>query len=81
MKYYIIKPASHKTDQLLIEGIKSMDNKADIVITLDEADICILQKGWTKSRICIAEEHSARAKGKKIREGYIYTDKYKVKLN
>lgn len=81
MKYYIIKPSSHKIDQLLIEGIKRMDKEADIVKTLDEADICVLQKGWTKSKICIAEEHSAREKGKKIREGYIYIDKYKVKLN
>ena len=81
MKYFISKPASHKIDETLVEGIKAMDSEAEFVSSLCDADISVFQKGWTKSKICVADYHMARDRHIERREGYIYTDKYKVTLN
>ena len=81
MKYYINKPVSHKLDNAIIEGIKKTDPDAIFVEKLCEADVCVLQKGWTRSRICVADYHLAREMRIERREAYIYTDKYTVKLN
>lgn len=81
MKYYISKPTSHKTDERLIEGIKSVDSEAEFVGNLYKADIAVFQKGWTKSKICVADYHLASDRRIERREAYLYTDKYKAKLN
>lgn len=81
MKYYISKPASYKLDELLIEGIKQMDSEAEFVKNLYEADIVVFQKGWTKSKICVADHHLARDKHIERREAYIYTDRFSAKTN
>lgn len=79
--YYISKPKSHKLNEAITDGIKKLDKEAVIVDTLEEADICIFQSGWTKSKKCVLEHHTARDKHIKCREGYLYTDYYCAKLN
>lgn len=81
MKYYIIKPKSHKLNETMTNGIRHVDKDAVFVNKLCDADICVMQRGWTKSKTCIAEYHLARELRIKRREGYIYTDKYVAKLN
>ena len=51
MKYYISKPNSHKTDENIISGIQKIDAEAVFVDALAHADICVFQKGWTKSNM------------------------------
>ena len=72
MKYYISKPVSHKLDESLIEGIKQVDSEAEFVKILNEADIVVFQKGWTKSKTCVAEYHLARDKHIERRKAYFY---------
>lgn len=81
MKYYISKPKSHELDIRVVDGIKAMDSEAQLTDTLCEADICVFQSGWTKSKLCIADYLLARDKRIERRESYIYTEKFKVKLN
>ena len=81
MKYYISKPNSHKLDKSIIDGITSIEPDAQFVDSLQEADICVFQSGWTKSKTCVAEHHLARDMHIERRESYIYTDKFKVKIN
>lgn len=81
MKYYISKPKSHKLNKDILSGIKHTDSDAIFVSKLCDADICVMQKGWTKSKTCIAEYHLARELNIERREGYLYTDKFTVKLN
>lgn len=81
MKYYICKPKKHKINETMLEGIKRMDSDATFVKNLCQADICVMQQGWTKSKICIKEHHLARELKIARREGYLYTDKYKVHTN
>ena len=80
MKYYISKPISYQLDGALIEGIQRMDPDAEFVNNLYHADICVFQKGWTKSRVCVTDYHLARNKKIKREEGYLYTDKWNIKL-
>ena len=81
MKYYISKPKSHKLDEAVVSGIKEVDSEAQFTDTLCEADICVFQSGWTKSKICVADYLLARDKRIERRESYIYIEKFKVKLN
>lgn len=81
MKYYISKPISHKLDDSIVIGVKEMDSEAVFVKSLYDADICIFQKGWTRSKVCVADYHSAGDNHIKRYESYIFTDKYRVKLN
>ena len=81
MKYYISKPKSHKLDEDLVDGIKSLDSETVIVDSLEKADVCVFQKGWTKSKTCVSEYHMARDKRIERKEGYLYKDKYRAKLN
>ena len=81
MKYFISKPKSHKLDERIIAGIKEIDSEAVIVQTLQDADIAVFQHGWTKSKTCITDYHSARDRHIERRESYLYTDRYSVKLN
>lgn len=81
MKYYISKPNAHKLDEDILNGIKRTDGEVIIVDSLEKADVCVFQNGWTKSRICVSEYHMARDRKIKRVEGYLYKDKYNVKLN
>lgn len=81
MKYYISKPVSHKFDESIVSGIKEIDSEAVFVKTLNDADICVFQKGWTKSKVCVADYHLARDKHIKREEAYIFTNRYTVKMN
>lgn len=81
MKYYISKPKSHKLDEEIINGIKHTDSEAIIVDSIEKADICVFQSGWTKSKTCVSEYHTARDKKIKCAEGYLYKDKFYAKLN
>lgn len=81
MKYYISKPKSHKLDERIVTGIQEMDSEAVFVKSLQDADICVFQNGWTKSNICVSDYHLARNKHIERREAYLYTDRYSVKLN
>lgn len=81
MKYYIIKPSSHKVDKDIVEGLKRVDNDAKIVQNLYQSDRAILQKGWTKSKNALAEYNLAKEKKIMCLEGYLFRDKYSIHLN
>lgn len=81
MKYYISKPVSHKLDERIVSGIKEIDSESEFVETLQDADICVFQNGWTKSKVCVAEYHLARDKHIDRKEAHLFIDKYLVKLN
>jgi len=82
MKYYIIKPNSSKVSTELMDGIKSIDTSATFVKTIEECNIAVLQKGWTNSKIAVAEMQRAIKELKlPCREGYFYTDRVKAHLN
>ena len=81
MKYYISKPISHKLDERIVSGIRIVDSESIIVDSIDEADVCVFQSGWTSSSKCISDHHYARNKRIKRHEGYLYIDKYKTKIN
>ena len=82
MKYYIIKAKSVSVREDILQGLRQMDKSADIVNKIEDCDIAILQQGWTRSKTAIAEKDQASYGFKKpCREGYLYTDKYKVHLN
>lgn len=81
MKYYICKPKAYKVDEKIAEGIRKTDKDAAFVELLDNADVCVMQKGWTKSKVCVKEYHKAREKGILRKEAYIYTDSYYAKVN
>lgn len=81
MKFYVIKPKSAEIDEQIIAGMLNIDPQAAAVSSLKECDIAILQKGWTHSKSAVQEYHGARELRIPCREGYAYTDKYKVHLN
>ena len=79
--YYIVKPKSVKTDETLMKNIQRMDKKAVFIDDYLIADVIIMQKGWTNSAYCGMIYRDAMAYHKRIQEGYLYTDEYKVHLN
>ena len=81
MKYYISKPKSHALDSKLISGIKRIDSEAFIVDKMEAADICVFQRDWTKSKVCVKEHRIATEKQIKCKEGYLYTDKFYAKVS
>ena len=82
MKYYIIKAKSVSVREDIVQGLRQMDKGAEIVNKIEDCDIAILQQGWTRSKNAIAEKvHASYGLKKPCREGYFYTDKYKVRLN
>ena len=82
MKYYIIKPKSKDIDQNIIDGLNKMDKECQIVDSLYVCDIAILQKGWTRSIVCLSErDEQLNNRHKLCREAYLYTDGYKVTLD
>ena len=82
MKYYIIKAKSVSVREDILQGLRRMDKDAEIVDRIEDCDVAILQQGWTRSKTAIAEKNRASFDFKKpCREGYLYTDKYKVRVN
>ena len=82
MKYYIIKKRSSPVRKVIIDGLHAMDRDAEIVDTLEECDVAILQQGWARSKVAVAEKLRASDELKKpCKEGYLYTDKYAVQAN
>ena len=81
MKYHIIKPKSVPVDKRIIAGIKESDDVAIFVDNGKECDVAVLQKGCTRSKICVAEIKRLRDAGKPLREGNVYYEKYFVHQN
>lgn len=81
MKYYIIKAKSVSIRENIVQGLNQIDKDAEIVNKIENCDIAILQHGWTRSKTAVAEKNFASLIRKPCREGYVYTDKYKVHLN
>ena len=66
----------------MLEGIRRLDKEAEIVDSLDECDIAVLQHGWTMSRTAVTEKNRASFELRKpCREGYLYTDKYAAHIS
>ena len=80
MKYYIIKPRSAECDNDLLSRIAEIDTSVTLVEDINDADICVLQKGFSKSKIAVNEYLYAIEHGIKCVEQYMY-DKVSVKLN
>lgn len=54
---------------------------SDSVKLLNDADIAVFIKGWTRSKICQIEYQCAEKFGIPIREGYVYRDRQTAHLN
>lgn len=52
-----------------------MDENAVIVEDMSDADICVLQDGWTRSKTCIEEYRQAEKVHICVQESYLYTDR------
>ena len=79
MTYYIIKKKCDQVSDELITGIKHLDKHATFTDKLEDCDIAVMQRGWTKSKIATHEWNRAVSElHKPCKEGYLYTDKYAV---
>ena len=78
MHYYIIRPKRRKINRNIIRGIFEMDENAVIVEDMSEADICVLQDGWTRSKTCVEEYRQAEKVHICVLESYLYTDRWNV---
>ena len=81
MKYYILKAKSALIDENIINGIKESDSKAVIVSSSDDCDIAVLQKGFTRSKVAVAEFKRLRESGKPYREGNLYLERWNAKIS
>ena len=81
MRYYIIKPRTASVQIPLIQGIMRVDPEAEFVDSVKKCELAVLQNGWTRSSYSLTEWDTAKRAGIKVREGYIYTDKYVAHLN
>ena len=81
MRYYIIKAQSVSVNEKIIAGIKESDESAVIVNSLYDCDIAVLQKGFTRSKVAVAEMKRLRESGKPCVEGNLYLDRYRVKIS
>ncbi len=79
MKYYILKAKSASVDENIIAGIKESDGNAVIASSSDACDIVVLQNGFTRSKIAVAEWKRLREGGKPCMEGNLYLDKWNAK--
>ena len=68
-------------DENLKNGIFCSDENAEFVNNIKEADIAVLQQGWTVSKVAVSEYKIAKENGIPCNEGYLYTDKYEVHTN
>ena len=78
---YISKPKSHKVNEQVIAGVKHCYGDIEIVKTIRDADMVVFQKGWTRSKACVAEYREVGRLQIKREEDYIFLDKYKVHTN
>ena len=76
-KYYIIKGRGVSKQRDILMGIRKHDKHAEMVDNLDDCDVAVLQKGWTRSKFARADY--AHAKSLRIRcdQGHYYIDKCK----
>lgn len=81
MKIYISKPKSHKVNEQVIAGVKHCYGDIEIVKTIQDANMVVFQKGWTRSKVCVAEYREVGRLQIKYEEDYIFLDKYKVHTN
>ncbi len=81
MRYYIIKAQSVSVNEKIVDGIKESDKGAVIVNAPDDCDIAVLQKGFTRSKVAVAEMKRLRESGKPCVEGNLYLDRYRVKIS
>ena len=78
MKYYIIRPKCSKKDKKIIFGLREMDPDAVITDSIEECDIAILQRNWTRSKHALVMKEQADMLHKPCKEAYLYTDRYKA---
>ena len=51
-------------------------------MNIDDCDIGILQKGWSRSKVAVLERNRLISElGKRCDEWYVYIDRYSVHLN
>ncbi len=81
MKYYILKPKSVAIDEQLLAGIKESDRDAEFVDVIDDCDIAVAQKGWTRSKTAVMEWRRQTEMHRQCQEGSIYLDRCAVHLN
>lgn len=81
MKYYILKPQKAPIKDEIMKGICSLDKTAQFTDSIDNCNIVVCQKGWTRSKSAIEDWLKAKELGITIKEGNVFTDKYKVKIN
>lgn len=81
MHYYIIRLKRRKINRNIIRGIFEMDENAVIVEDMSEADICVLQDGWTRSKTCVEEYRQAEKVHICVQESYLYTDRWIACIN
>lgn len=82
-RIYISKPKTKDFDINIINGIISTlkGNDFSFVDNVNDADLVVMQHGWTRSNDCINDQAIALKKGIRCKEGYLYTDKYVAHLN
>lgn len=81
MKIYIIKPKTKKINKNIIQNFLMFNPADEFTDNINEADKCILQKGWTTSKYAMDEYIYAHKHNIPCIEGYIYTDLFHVHLN
>lgn len=81
MKFHVIKPKTAEIDERIVVGMLNLDPYPVAVNKLEDADIAVLQEGWTMSKCAVEEYDKAHELHIPCREGYLYTDKYKIHLN
>lgn len=59
----------------LLVSQQGMDENAVIVEDMSDADICVLQDGWTRSKTCVEEYRQAEKVHICVQESYLYTDR------
>lgn len=81
MKYYIIKPKCSKKDKKIMVGLQELDPETAITDCLEESDVVILQRNWTRSKYAMAKKEQAEKLHKPCKEAYLYTDRYKAVIS
>lgn len=81
MIYYIVKAQKTPINSKIIDGICALDKVAQFTDNIDMCDVVVCQKGWTRSKSAIDDWLKAKELGITIKEGNVFIDKYKIKLN
>lgn len=81
MKIYIIKPQNKPINETLINNLKGLYGDIFITNNIEEADLIILSKNFSKSTLCIKDYNTAKRLKKNIKEENLYIDRYRVHTN